>query len=123
MGTNRMKGTENTPGSDYHAVDLHHAAKQRANSSICDNVRKILSLMTKICMVFFVVFVCFDGVESPYLFVVPGPVQTFQNLFSRSNQRSVQLNRSSCTVLTKGREHRSHIVVLEFHPAEAKRFD
>jgi len=32
--------------------------------SICDNVRKILSLMTKICMVFFGVFVCFDGIEA-----------------------------------------------------------
>ena len=32
--------------------------------SICDNVRKILSLMTKICMVFFGVFVCFAGIET-----------------------------------------------------------
>jgi len=32
--------------------------------SICDNVRKILSLMTKICMVFFGVFVCFAGIEA-----------------------------------------------------------
>jgi len=32
--------------------------------SICDNVRKILDLMTKICMVFFGVFVCFAGIEA-----------------------------------------------------------
>ena len=32
--------------------------------SICNNVRKILSLMTKICMVFFGVFVCFAGIEA-----------------------------------------------------------
>jgi len=32
--------------------------------SICDHVRKILSLMTKICMVFFGVFVCFAGIEA-----------------------------------------------------------
>ena len=31
--------------------------------SICDNIKKILSLMTKICMVFFGVFVCFAGIE------------------------------------------------------------
>jgi len=31
--------------------------------SICDRVRKILSLMKKICMVFFGVFVCFAGIE------------------------------------------------------------
>jgi len=32
--------------------------------SICDRVRKIVSLMTKICMVFFGVFVCFAGIEA-----------------------------------------------------------
>jgi len=32
--------------------------------SICDRMRKILSLMTKICMVFFGVFVCFAGIEA-----------------------------------------------------------
>jgi len=64
-----------------------------------------------------------DGVlQSPNLFVVHGPVQIFQNLFCRSNQRSVQLDRSSSTVLTKDSEHGSHVVVVcEFHPAEVKR--
>ena len=32
--------------------------------SICDHVSKILILMTKICMVFFGVFVCFAGIEA-----------------------------------------------------------
>jgi len=32
--------------------------------SICDRMRKILSLMTKICMVFFGMFVCFAGIEA-----------------------------------------------------------
>jgi len=32
--------------------------------SICDSVRKILSLMTNICMVFFDVFVYFAGIEA-----------------------------------------------------------
>jgi len=32
--------------------------------SICDRVRKILSLMTKNCMIFFGVFVCFAGIEA-----------------------------------------------------------
>jgi len=31
---------------------------------ICDRVRKILSLMTKNCIVFFGVFVCFAGIEA-----------------------------------------------------------
>jgi len=32
--------------------------------SICDSVRKILSSMTKFCMVFFGVFVCFADIEA-----------------------------------------------------------
>jgi len=32
--------------------------------SIYDRMRKILGLMTKICMVFFSVFVCLDGIEA-----------------------------------------------------------
>ena len=32
--------------------------------SICDRVKKILSLMTKICIVFFGVFVCFAVIEA-----------------------------------------------------------
>jgi len=32
--------------------------------SICHRVKKILSLMTKICTVFFGVFVCFAGIEA-----------------------------------------------------------
>ena len=32
--------------------------------SICNSVRKILSLMTKIYMIFFGVFVCFAGIEA-----------------------------------------------------------
>jgi len=32
--------------------------------SICDRVRKILRLVTKICMVFFGVFLCFAGIEA-----------------------------------------------------------
>jgi len=40
--------------------------------SICDHVRNILSLMSKICMVFFGVFVSFAGNEDEnqkYLFI------------------------------------------------------
>jgi len=32
--------------------------------SICDSVRKILNLMTQICIVFFDVYVCFAGIEA-----------------------------------------------------------
>ena len=39
------------------------------------------------------------------LFVVPGPDQTFMNLFNISNQRSVQHDQPSSTILTKDREH------------------
>ena len=37
--------------------------RTRSNREL-DRVRKILSLMTKICMVFFGVFVCFAGIEA-----------------------------------------------------------
>jgi len=50
------------------------------------------------------------------LFVVPGLDKIFLNLFNRSDQRRVQVDRPSSTVLTKDREHGSHIVVVhELH--------
>ena len=43
--------------------------------SICDRVKKIFSLMTKICMVFFGVFVYFDGIvaENRRALIYRGP--------------------------------------------------
>jgi len=50
----------------------------------------------------------------PDLFVVPQPDQTFMNLFNISNQ----LDQPSNTVLTKDREHSSHVVIVhELHPS------
>ena len=45
--------------------------------------------------------------------------QTFPNIFKRSDQESVQLNRSFGIVLTKYREYGSHVVVVpELHLGE-----
>ncbi|KEH26448.1 hypothetical protein MTR_6g060515 [Medicago truncatula] len=57
--------------------------------------------------------------HSPDLFVVPWPDQTLLNMFNRSDQRSVQLDRLSSTELAKDEEHVSHAVVVhELHLGE-----